>query len=86
MSGVLPVLLSCSPDILKEYNLSRVPKTEAPKRQKPKVDPHVQSAGERVKAAAEELERLGIADRNGKRIRKDLPRDMREDADRDFGG
>ena len=63
-----------------------MPKTEAPRLQKPKVDPHVQSAGERVKAAAEELERLGIADHDGKRIRKDLPKDMREGADRDFGG
>jgi hypothetical protein len=39
-----------------------------------------------VKAAAEELERLGIADRAGKHIRKDLPKDMREGTDRDFGG
>ena len=63
-----------------------MPKTEAPKLETPKVDPHVQSAGERVRAAAEELERLGVADRNGRRIRKDLPKDMREGADRDFGG
>jgi hypothetical protein len=63
-----------------------MPKTEEPKLKKPKVDPHLQSAGERVKAAAEELERLGIADSNGKRIRKDLPKDMRKGADRDFGG
>ena len=30
----------------------------------PKTDPHLQAAGERVKAAAEELERLGIADKS----------------------
>lgn len=52
----------------------------------PKTDPHLQAAGERVKAAAEELERLGIADKFGKRIRTDLPADMVEEADRDFGG
>jgi hypothetical protein len=46
----------------------------------------LQAAGERVKAAAQELERLGIADKTGKRIRTDLPKDMREGADRDFGG
>jgi hypothetical protein len=63
-----------------------VPKIEEPKLRKPKIDPHLQSAGERVKAAAEELERAGLADRTGKRIRKDLPKDMREGADRDFGG
>lgn len=51
-----------------------------------KTDPHLQAAGERVKAAAEELERLGIADKAGKRVRTDLPKDMREGADRDFGG
>jgi hypothetical protein len=53
---------------------------------KPKIDPHLQAAGERVKATAEELEHLGIADKAGKRVRTDLPRDMREGADRDFGG
>lgn len=56
------------------------------KLQVPKVDPHLQAAGERIKAAAEELERLGIADSQGNRIRTDLPRDMEEGADRDFGG
>jgi hypothetical protein len=52
----------------------------------PKVDPHLEAAGERVKAAAEELERLGIARPDGTRIRTDLPKDMHEGADRDFGG
>lgn len=57
-----------------------------PRLRRPKPDPHLQSAGERAKAAAEELERLGIADSKGRRIRKDLPEDMREGAERDFGG
>jgi hypothetical protein len=52
----------------------------------PKVDPHLEAAGERVKAAAEELERLGIARHDGTRIRTDIPEDMREGAARDFGG
>jgi hypothetical protein len=43
-----------------------------------KTDPHLQAAGERVKAAAEELERLGIADKSGKRVCTDLPKDMHE--------
>jgi hypothetical protein len=63
-----------------------VPTLHTSKLQRPKTDPHLQSAAERTKAAAEELERLGIADREGKRIRTDLPGDMREGADRDFGG
>ena len=61
-----------------------MPAIENPKLSKP--DPLLKAAAERVKAAAEELERRGIADHNGKRIRKDLPEDMRDGADRDFGG
>jgi len=38
----------------------------------PKADPHLHAAGERVKAAAEELERLGIADQTGKRVRTEM--------------
>ena len=63
-----------------------MPAIDTSKSQKPKVDPHLESAGERVKAASEELERLGIADSNGRRIRTDTPKDMEEGADRDFGG
>lgn len=59
---------------------------ETPQLKEPKVDPHLQTAGERVKAAAEELERLGIARHDGRRIRADIPEDMREGAARDFGG
>jgi hypothetical protein len=69
-----------------EYNEIAVPTIHTPKLLEPKTDPHLPGAGERVKAAAEELERLGIADKAGKRVRKDLPADMQEDADRDFGG
>ncbi len=63
-----------------------MPAIHPPKLLEPKADPHLQGAGERVKAAAEELERLGVADKTGKRVRKDLPPDMHEQADRDFGG
>ncbi len=63
-----------------------MPAINSPKLKQPKIDPHLQSAGERTKAAAEELERLGIASHEGRRQRKDLPIDMQEDADRDFGG
>ena len=63
-----------------------MPTVHTPKLRKPRVDPHRKGAGERVKAAAEELQRLGIADSKGKRIRSELPKDMQEGADRDFGG
>ncbi len=63
-----------------------MPTVESPKLKEPKTDPHLQAAGERVKAAAAELERLGIARPDGTRIRTDLPKDMQDGADRDFGG
>ncbi|HUI51146.1 MAG TPA: hypothetical protein VLX60_05140 [Terriglobales bacterium] len=63
-----------------------MPAIRSPKLLEPKTDPHFKGAGERVKTAAEELERLGVADKTGKRMRKDLPEDMREEADSDFGG
>ena len=63
-----------------------MPPVETPTLRVPRIDPHVSAAGERVREAAAELERLGIANRDGIRIRKDLHKDMYPDADRDFGG
>jgi hypothetical protein len=59
---------------------------QLPRLREAKNDPHLKRAGEHVKAAARELERAGIADKTGKRLRKDLPKDMREGNERDFGG
>jgi hypothetical protein len=69
-----------------KYIGTLVPTTHTTKLTRPKADPYLQAAGERVKAAAEELERLGIADAAGKRVHTDLPTDMRDGVDRDFGG
>ncbi len=52
----------------------------------PGFDPYLEAAGRNNKAAAEEAVRLGITDEKGNRIRTDLPEDMKEGADRDFGG
>ncbi len=41
---------------------------------------------ERVRAEGDELRRKGLLDSQGKVLVKELPADMREDADRDFGG
>jgi hypothetical protein len=61
--------------------------TEAPKaNQTPTEDPHYPAAVERVKTAVRELQEKGIIDAQGRRIQQDLPPDMQEDADRDFGG
>ncbi len=54
--------------------------------QKPKKDPHYPAAVERAKEAVRRLQAAGIIDAEGRRIRNDLPRDMQEDQDRDFGG
>ena len=65
-----------------EYNKSLAPVETPP----PQSDPHLSAAAERVREAAAELERFGIANPDGTRIRKDLPRDMQTGADRDFVG
>ena len=52
----------------------------------PKPEPLLEGAEERIHAAVRELKDLGIIDENGKRVRTDLPEDMREGSDRDFGG
>jgi len=54
--------------------------------QQPTRDPHHAAAVERGKAAVRKLQEQGIIDKNGRRIRTDLPIDMQEDKDRDFGG
>lgn len=40
----------------------------------------------RIRAEGEELRRLGLMDEHGKMLLKELPPDMREGSDRDFGG
>jgi len=50
-------------------------------------DDQVISAGlERVRAEGDELRRGGILDSGGNLLTKELPADMQEGADRDFGG
>jgi len=56
------------------------------KQQKPTEDPHHAAAVERGKAAVRKLQEQGIIDSQGRRIRTDLPADMQEGKDRDFGG
>jgi len=60
-----------------------IPRT---KNQKPTEDPHHAAAVDRGKAAVRKLQEKGIIDSQGRRIRTDLPADMQEGKDRDFGG
>ena len=60
-----------------------IPKARNPK---PTKDPHHAAAVERGKAAVRKLQEQGIIDSRGRRIRTDLPADMQEGKDRDFGG
>lgn len=46
----------------------------------------LEGAGENIRAAVQDLQKRGIIDENGRRIRTDTPPDMREGADTDFGG
>jgi len=57
-----------------------------PRNQQPTKDRHHAAAVERGKAAVRKLQADGVIDSRGRRIRKDLPPDMREDSQRDFGG
>jgi hypothetical protein len=52
----------------------------------PKHEPRLEAAAERIHAALCELKDLGIVDDKGKRVRTDLPEDIKEGADRNFGG
>jgi hypothetical protein len=50
-------------------------------------DDQVLAAGlERVRAEGDELRRRGLLDSEGNLLVKELPADMQEGADRDFGG
>ncbi|MFN0167368.1 MAG: hypothetical protein ACKV22_13135 [Bryobacteraceae bacterium] len=60
--------------------------TPRSKSQKPKDDPYYPAAVVRAKEAAQRLQEAGLIDAEGRRIRKDLPPDMQEGVDRDFGG
>jgi hypothetical protein len=56
-------------------------------REMDEFDRQVITAGmERVRVEIDQLRRRGLLDAQGKLTTKELPADMREDADRDFGG
>ena len=63
-------------------------KAVASRKRKPrrKPDPYYAAAVQNAKEAARRLLEAGIVDAEGRRIRKDLPPDMREGSGRDFGG
>jgi hypothetical protein len=50
------------------------------------VDQMFTTGLERVKAEGDELQRKGLLDSQGNLLVKELPADMQEGADRDFGG
>ncbi|MBL8295382.1 MAG: hypothetical protein JNN08_26285 [Bryobacterales bacterium] len=54
--------------------------------QQAKQDPHYPAAVARAKEAVRRLQEAEIIDAEGRRIRTDLPADMQEGQDRDFGG
>ena len=51
------------------------------------IDKRVREEGaKRIRRSCERLIALGIVDKDGNRIKKELPADMQPGADRDFGG
>lgn len=52
----------------------------------PTYEPLLESVTKRIHAAVRELRVRGIIDEHGNRIRTDLPEDMKESSERDFGG
>jgi hypothetical protein len=50
------------------------------------MDRVLEEGGKRIRRSVERLEALGIIDKDGNRIKKELPADMQPGADRDFGG
>jgi hypothetical protein len=45
-----------------------------------------EEGAKRIRASVERLIALGIVDKDGNRLKKELPADMQPGADRDFGG
>jgi hypothetical protein len=51
------------------------------------IDKRVREEGaKRIRRSCERLIAMGIVDKDGNRIKKELPADMRPGMDRDFGG
>jgi hypothetical protein len=50
------------------------------------MDRVLEEGEKRIRASCERLKALGIVDKDGNRIKKELPADMLPGADRDFGG
>jgi hypothetical protein len=51
------------------------------------IDQRVREEGaKRIRRSVERLLAMGIIDKDGNRIKKELPADMQPGADRDFGG
>jgi hypothetical protein len=63
----------------------KTPRSLQKRKQKRKPDPYYAAVVQNAKDAARRLQEAGIVDAEGRRIRKDLPPDMREGQDRDFG-
>lgn len=71
------------PGIIQVVKVEPIPRA---KDQTPKEDPFYPEAVRRAKMEVRRLQKAGIIDSDGRRVRQDLPPDMREDQNRDFGG
>jgi len=50
------------------------------------MDRVLEEGGKRIRRSVDRLIAMGIVDKDGNRLKKELPADMRPGADREFGG
>ena len=50
------------------------------------MDQVLEEGGKRIRRSVDRLIAMGIVDKDGNRLKKELPADMRPGADREFGG
>jgi hypothetical protein len=75
-----PVKAPQAVSVIKTYSPEFLAEQEA-------IDQRVREEGaKRIRRSVEKLIALGIVDKDGNRLKKELPADMQPGADRDFGG
>ena len=79
-SGECAVRVPNAADVKKTYSPERMIEHEA-------VMARVRDEGaKRIRRSVDKLIAMGFYDKDGKRLKKELPADMQPGADRDFGG
>ena len=70
----------------KAANVKRTYSPEYLAEHRARMERVLEEGGKRIRRSCERAIALGIIDKEGNRIKKELPADMQPGADRDFGG